>query len=95
MQPRFTGGYHNSKSLVSSNISQIGTCTYNAVKVLSDYQRQLCQDEYKINYTQTFAVNVKEKPPLDEDKEYVSYDVDSLFTNTTNKKPFSEDYCAK
>lgn len=44
---------------------------------------------------QTFAVNVKEKPPLDEDKEYVSYDVDSLFTNTTNKKPFSEDYCAK
>ena len=65
-------------------ISQIGTYTYNAAKVLpaSDYLKPLCQNEYKINDTQSFASQIKEQPPLDEDEEYVSYDVDSLFINT-------------
>ena len=65
-------------------ISQIGTYTYNTAKVLpaSDYLKPLCQNEYKINDTQSFASQIKEQPPLDEDEEYVSYDVDSLFINT-------------
>ena len=35
----------------------------------------------KVNDTQSFASQIKEQSLLDEDKEYVSYDVDSLFTN--------------
>ena len=31
--------------------------------------------------TQSFASQIKEQHPLDEDEEYVSYNVDSLFTN--------------
>ena len=62
-------------------VSQIGTYTYNATKVLSDYLKPLCQNEYKIIDTQSFASQIKEQAPLDEEEEYVSYDVDSLFTN--------------
>ena len=45
------------------------------------YLKPLCQNEYKINDTQSFASQIKEQPPLNENEEYVSYDVDSLFTN--------------
>ena len=38
-------------------------------------------NECKVNDTQSFASQIKEQSLLDEDKEYVSYDVDSLFTN--------------
>ena len=62
-------------------ISQIGTYNHNASKVPSGYLKRLCQNEYKINDTQSFASEIKEQPPLNEDIEYVSYDVDSLFTN--------------
>ena len=62
-------------------ISQIGTYNYNATKVLPDYLKPLCQNEYKINDTQSFASQIKEQLPLDEDEECLSYDVDSLFTN--------------
>ena len=62
-------------------ISQIGTYRYNAAKVLSDYLKPLCQNEYKINDTKSFTSQIKEQPPLHEDEEYVSYDMDSLFTN--------------
>ena len=41
-------------------MSQIGTYTYNAVKVLSD------------DYTQSFASQIKEQPPLDEDEEFIT-----------------------
>ena len=64
-----------------SIISQIGTYTYNATKVLSDYLKPLCQNEYKINDTESFASQIKEQAPLGEEEEYVSYNVDSLFTN--------------
>ena len=36
-------------------ISQIGTYTYNASRVISQYLKTLCENEYKINNTQTFA----------------------------------------
>ena len=62
-------------------ISQIRTYTYNAAKVLSKYLKLLRQSEYKINDTQSFVWQIKEKPPLDKDKEYVSYDLDSSSTN--------------
>ena len=61
--------------------SQIGTYTYNASKVISQYLKPLCENEYKINDTQTFASMIKNQTPLSSDEEYVSYDVDFLFTN--------------
>ena len=35
----------------------------------------------KVNDTQSFASQIKEQSLLDEDEEYISYDMDSLFTN--------------
>ena len=62
-------------------ISQIGTYTYNAAKVIAEYLKPLCSNQYKISDTQEFASLIKDQPPLNDDEEYVSYDVDSLFTN--------------
>ena len=62
-------------------ISQIGTYTYNAPKVLSDYLKQFCQNNTKSMTHRVFASQLKDQPPLDEDEEYISYDVDSLVTN--------------
>ena len=44
------------------------------------YLKPLCENEYKINDTQTFASMIKNQTPLSPDEEYVSYDVVSLFT---------------
>ena len=41
----------------------------------------LDMDDYLINNTQDFASIIKAQPPLDPNEEYVSYDVESLFTN--------------
>ena len=62
-------------------ISQIGTYTYNAAKVIAEYLKPLCSNQYKISDTQEFASLIKDQPPLNDEEEYVSYDVDSLFTN--------------
>ena len=62
-------------------ISQIGTYTYNAAKVIAEYLKPLCSNQYKISDTQEFASLIKDQPPLNDDEEYVSYDVDYLFTN--------------
>ena len=35
----------------------------------------------KINDTQTFASMIKNQSPLSPDEEWISYDLDSLFTN--------------
>ena len=59
-------------------ISQIGTYTYNASKVILQYTKALCEKEYKISDTQTFASMIKNQTPLSSDEEYA---VDSLFTN--------------
>ena len=61
-------------------ISQVGTCTYNA-KVIADYLKPLFQNEYKTNDTQSFPSMLKDQTPLNPNEEYVSYDVDSLFTS--------------
>ena len=62
-------------------ISQIGTYTYNTSNVISQYLKPLCENEYKISDTQTFASMIKNQTPLSSNEEYVSCDVDSLFTN--------------
>ena len=62
-------------------ISQIGTYTYNALRVISQYLKPLCENEYIISDTQTFASIIKNQTPLSSDEDYVSYDVDSFFTN--------------
>ena len=62
-------------------IDQTGTMTYNAAKVIGNYLKPLAQSEYIIRDTQTFPDLIKSLPPLAPDEEYVSYDVDSLFTN--------------
>ena len=58
-----------------------GIYTYNAAKVIADYLKPLCQNEYKINDTQSFPSMLKDQTPLNPNEEYVSYDVESLFTN--------------
>ena len=62
-------------------IDQTGTFMYNAAKVMSDYLRPLCKNEYSINDTQKFPIMLSSIPLLQDDKEDVSYDVESLFTN--------------
>ena len=62
-------------------IDQTGTYTHKATKVISQYLKPLCDSEYTIKDTQSFAKFIKELPPLKEDKEDVSYDIESLFTN--------------
>ena len=62
-------------------IDQTGTYTYKAAKVISWYLKPLCNSEYIIKDTQSFAKLIKELPPLKEDEGDVSYDIESLFTN--------------
>ena len=63
-------------------IDQTGTFTYNVAKVISDYLRPLCKNEYSINDTQKLIhKHVIFKSTLQDDEEDVSYDVESLFTN--------------
>ena len=61
--------------------NQTGTYTYTAAQVISLHLKPLCQSEYIIKDTQSFAKLIKELPPFQEDKENVSYDIEFLFTN--------------
>ena len=73
-------------------IDQSNTFTYNAAKIVSDYLQPLAQNEYVIKDTLSFAEIIK-NDTSDPDEEYVSYDVESLFTSI----PVSEtiDYVIK
>ena len=62
-------------------IDQTGTYSYNAAQVISHYLKPLCKNKFTINDTQSFSADIKNIPPLQEDEEDVSYDVESLFTN--------------
>ena len=57
------------------------TYSYNAAQVILQYLKPLCKNEFTINDTQSFSADIKNIPPLQEDEEDVSYDVESLFTN--------------
>ena len=60
-------------------ISQIGTYAYNAAKVIAEYVKPLCSNQFKISDIQEFASLIKDQS-LNDDDEYVSYDVDFQFT---------------
>ena len=62
-------------------IDQTETFKYNVAKVISDYLRPLCKNEYSINDIQKFPSMLSAIPRLQDDEEDVSHDVESLFTN--------------
>ena len=49
-------------------ISQLGTYTYNASILISQYLKPLCENEYKFNDTQIFASKIKTQTPLTSDE---------------------------
>ena len=58
-------------------IAQIGTCTYKAAQVVAKYLQPLIpENPYIITNTQHFPDMLKQQPPLKENEEYVSYDVE-------------------
>ena len=59
---------------------------YNVVKVLSDYLRPLCKNEYSINDTQKFPSMLSAIPPLQDDEEDVSYDVGVIIYKYSYRK---------
>ena len=63
-----------------STIEQTETYTCNAAQVISQYLKTL-RNEYTIDDTQVFSKHIKDLPPLQEDEEDVSYDVESLLIN--------------
>ena len=67
-------------------IDQTGTFTYNAAKVISDYLKPLRKNQYSINDTQQFPSMLSSIPPLQDDEEDLSYDVESLFANIPIQK---------
>ena len=79
--------FENLKDITPQNlkcrpiIDQTATFTYKAAKVISNYLKPLCQNEYSISDTQQFPGMPSKLSPLLDDEEDVSYDVESLFTN--------------
>ena len=67
-------------------VDQTGTATYEVAKVIGEYLKPLALNEYKINDCQKVPDMIKALPPLQKNEEYVSYDVDSLFTNIPLKE---------
>ena len=67
-------------------IDQTGTFTYNGSKVIPEYIKPLCQNEYSIKDTQCLSQMLRDLPPLNSDEEYFSFDVDSLFTSIPLKE---------
>ena len=62
-------------------MDQTSTFTYDAAKLIGKYLKPLAKKEYKINDCQEFPDMFKNLPTLKDNKVYVSYDIDSLFTN--------------
>ena len=52
---------------------------YDVAKIISDYLRSLCKNQYSIDDMQKFPNVLSLIPPLQDDKKEVSYDVDALF----------------
>ena len=52
-------------------IDQTGMLTYNAAKVIQDYLRPLCKNEYSIYDTQKFRSILSSIPPSQDDEEDV------------------------
>ena len=61
-------------------IDQTGTHLYDCSKIIAQYLQPLAINEYTISDTLSFPDILRENP-LNSNEEYVSYDVDSLFTS--------------
>ena len=61
-------------------IDQTGTHLYDCSKVISQYLQPLAINEYTISDSLSFP-DILQENLLDSNEEYVSYDVDSLFTS--------------
>ena len=57
------------------------TYTYHPAKVIANYLRPLCQNEFTLDDTQWFSSMWKQQTPFSLDEEYVWYNVESLFAN--------------
>ena len=65
-----------------SIIAQTGAYTYKDAQVITQYFKLLCSGNNDIiRNTQEFPMSLKQQDPSLPDKEYVSYEVESLFTN--------------
>lgn len=63
-------------------MAQAGAYMYDTAQVISECLKPLYKDkDFVIKNTQDFAQLILEQPPLEDSKEFVSYDVESLFTN--------------
>ena len=63
-------------------IAQTRTYMYKTAQVIPEYLKPLYENnDFIIKNTQDFAQMIREQPPLKENEKYVSYDVESLFTN--------------
>ena len=63
-------------------IAQTGTYMDKTAQVIPEHLKSLYEiNDFIIKKTQDFAQLIREYPPLEENEEYVSYDVESLFTN--------------
>ena len=55
---------------------------YKTAQVISEYLKPLFENnDFMIKNTQGFGQLIREQPPLEENEEYVSYDVELLFRN--------------
>ena len=62
--------------------AQTGAYMYKTVQVISEYLKPLYENNsFIIKNTQDFAQLLREQTPLEENEEYISYDVESLFVN--------------
>ena len=62
-------------------MNQTETYTYNGAQVISTYLKLLRINEYNIKDTLQFPQLSKDLSPLKDDEDYISCDVESLFTN--------------
>ena len=67
-------------------IDQTGTYTYNAAEEISNYLKPLCKNKYAVDDTQSFSQELLILSLLKEVKDYVSYDLKSLFTKIEFKR---------
>ena len=67
-------------------IDQITTFTYNCTKVIAEYIKAPCRNGYSIKGTNCFPEMLRDLHLLNNDEDFFSFDVDSLFTNTPLKE---------
>ena len=71
-----------------SFMDQTETYAYNAVQVIFHYLKPFCINGYNMKDNLQFTQLLKDLPPLKDDEEYVSYDIEPLFTNIPLKETF-------